>query len=102
MNTHLVIVELIKAIIIGCFLFLFYYVFKKAFYIGQTLNNYLKDRSLELDPKYKKELLSEVVKKFFSFHSFAPIQMENYLTEVVMQRPEFSKNLIDNSNPKNQ
>jgi hypothetical protein len=101
MNTHLVIVELIKAITIGCFLFLFYYVFKKAFYIGQTLNNYLKDHSLELDPKYKKALLSEVVKKFFSFHSFSPAQLDKYLSEVVMHREEFSKNLTKKSKSQN-
>lgn len=101
MNTHLIILELIKAIAIGCFLFLFYYVFKKAFYIGQTLDNYLKERSLELEPKYKKALLSEVVKKFFSFYCFVPSQLEIYLSEVVMQRPEFSKNLIEKSKSQN-
>jgi uncharacterized membrane protein YbaN (DUF454 family) len=101
MNTHLIIVELIKAITIGCFLFLFYYVFKKAFYIGQTLNNYLKDRSIELEPKYKKALLSEVVKRFFSFYSFVPAHLEIYLSEVVIQRPEFSKNLIEKSKTQN-
>lgn len=91
---HQIIIELLKALAVGSFLFLFFYSFKKATRIGKALEAYLLENKLELKPEYKKNLLSKVVFKFFSFKVFDETKMENYLKKEVLMTSEFLKNLI--------
>lgn len=92
--THQIIIELLKALSVGSFLFLFFYSFKKATRIGKALEAYLLVNKLELKADYKKKLLSKVIFKFFSFKVFDEKEMENYLKEEVLMTSEFLKNLI--------
>lgn len=95
MEKEQIILEFIKAITVVCFLFYFYYAFKKAFVIGKALNTYLLINKLDLNAKYKRTLLSKVIFKFFSFSYFEEYKMEKYLEEHIILSPDFLKNLIN-------
>lgn len=89
---HTIITELIKAILVGCFLFAFYFFSKKAFHIGHELDAYLVANQWKLNPNYKKFLQKKLLKKFL-FSTFEKEKMEHYLS-IFIQTNEFKTNLI--------
>lgn len=94
MEKQQLLLELLKAIAVGSFLFFFYFAFKKAMEIGNSLEKYLGEKKYELRKKYKKDLLYKMIWKFFSFSSFNENELITYLEEDVILTHPFLSNLI--------
>lgn len=90
---HTIIKELLKAILVGAFLFYFYILAKKAFRIGLELDAYLLSNQWKVNPNYKKFLQKKLLKKFL-FSSFDTVKMEQYLS-IFIQTNDFKTNLLN-------
>lgn len=94
METHQIVVELIKAILVGSFLFCLFHILKKSFLIGKSLNSFLLINKLELQPKYKRKITSKIIIKFISFSHFEEEKMIEYLNKEIILSNDFLNNLI--------